>query len=56
MVVISETVNTYPNYTHTCFVTDYIFIGNATLIEFLIYTSSSAVLNLYWSSDGGSSI
>lgn len=59
MVVIDETVNVYPtnNYANTSFVTDFIFVGNATLVEFLVYTSSSSsVLSLNWSSDNGSSI
>ena len=59
MVVIQECVNVYPtnNYTNTSFITDYIYIGNATLVEFLAYSSSpSAVLSLNWSSDAGATI
>lgn len=59
MVVILECVNVYPsnNYNYNSFSTDYIFVGNSTLVEFLAITSSSnAVLSLNWSSDGGDSV
>lgn len=55
MVVIEECSNVYPNnsYHSSSFSTDYIFIGNSTFLEFVVYTNSnSSSLSLEWSSDG----